>query len=141
MNNPRLILLINLKTFDGIPEKTLKCIEAAMIEYGLRQVAEYKNREIKDVCLYSFKYFPRLTCNNIIWWLRKLSFNMAKHQAQIRANIENRKCYVIRKSLIGYEILSTLDIDLNKRIRLLNKNIDAQKLHEVADFVAYPKIN
>jgi len=41
--------------------------------------------------------------------------SMAKRQAQTRANVENRKCYVIRKSLIGYEILSTLDIDLNKK--------------------------
>jgi hypothetical protein len=63
---------------------------------------------------------------------------MAKRQAQTRANIENRKCYVIRKSLIGYEILSTLDIDINKKIRVLDKNVNALKLHEVADFVAYP---
>jgi len=139
MNSPRLILLANLKTFEGIPEKTLKRIEAAMIEYGLRQVADYKDREIKNVCLYSFKYFPRLTWDNIIWFLRKISFNLAKRQAQTRANVENRKCYVIRKSLIGYEILSTLDINLNKKIRVLDKDVNAKKLHEVADFVAYPK--
>jgi hypothetical protein len=64
---------------------------------------------------------------------------MAKRQAQTRANVENRKCYVIQKSLIGYEILSTLDIDLNKKIRVLDKDVNAKKLHEVADFVAYPK--
>ena len=65
---------------------------------------------------------------------------MAKRQAQTRANIEKRKCYVIRKSLIGYEILSTLDIDMNKKIRVLDKDINAKKLHEAADFVAYPEI-
>jgi hypothetical protein len=64
---------------------------------------------------------------------------MAKRQAQTRANIENRKCYVIRKSLIGYKILSTLDIDLNRKIRVLDKDINAKKLHEVADFVVYPR--
>jgi hypothetical protein len=64
---------------------------------------------------------------------------MAKRQARTRANIENRKCYVIRKSLIGYEILSTLDITLNKRIRVLDKDVNFKKLHEIADFVAYPK--
>jgi hypothetical protein len=64
---------------------------------------------------------------------------MAKRQAQTRANIENRKCYVIQKSMIGYEILSTLDIDLNKRIRILDNDVHAKKLHEIADFVAYPK--
>jgi hypothetical protein len=59
---------------------------------------------------------------------------MAKRQAQTRANLENRKCYVIRKSLIGYEILSTLDITLNKRIRVLDKDVNTKKLYEVDDF-------
>jgi len=139
MDNPRLILLTNLKTLEGIPDEKIKRIESAMIEYALKQVSDYKNREIKNVFLYSFKYFPWLTWNNIIWWLRKISFNMAKRQAQTKANVENRKCYVIRKSLIGYEILSTLDIDLNRKIRILDKDVNAKKLHEVADFVAYPK--
>jgi hypothetical protein len=139
IDNPRLTLLANLKTLEGISNDKIKRIEAAMVEYALKQVSDYKDREIKNVFLYSFKYFPRLTWDNIIWRLRKLSFNMAKRQAQTRANTENRKCYVIRKSLIGYEILSTLDIDLNRKIRVLDKNVNALKLHEVADFVAYPE--
>jgi len=139
IDNPHFILLTNLKTLKGIPDDKIKRIESAMIEYALKQVADYKHREIKNVCLYSFKYFPRITWNNIIWWLRKLSFTMAKKQAQTRANIENRKCYVIRKSLIGYTVLSTLDINLNKKIRVLGKDVTAIKLHEVADCVVYPK--
>lgn len=139
MDDPRLILLANLKTLEGIPDKKIKRIEAAMVKYALKQVAAFKSREIKNICLDSLKYFPRLTWDSIIWWLRKKSFDMAKRQAQTRANIENRKCYVIRKSLIGYEILSTLDVDLNKKIRVLDKDVNAKKLHEVADFVAYPK--
>jgi hypothetical protein len=139
IDSPHNTLLANLKTLDGISEKTLKRIESAMIEYALKQVADYKGREIKNVFLYSFKYFPRLTWDNIIWWLRRLSFNIAKRQAQTRANIENRKCYVIRKSLIGYTVLSTLDINLNKKLRILEKDVNAIKLHEVSDFVVYPK--
>jgi len=139
IDNPRLTLLANLKTLEGISNDKIKRIEAAMIEYALKQVANYKHREIKNVFLYSFKYFPRLTWNNIIWWLRRLSFNMAKRQAQERANIENRKCYVIRKSLIGYTVLSTLDINLNKKIRIVDKNVTAMKLYEAADCVVYPE--
>jgi hypothetical protein len=139
LNSPHNTLLANLKTFDGIPDDKIKRIEMAMIEYALKQIADYKDREIKNVCLYSFKYFPRLTWDNIILWLRKLSFNMAKKQAQTRANVENRKCYIIRKSLIGYTIFSTLDINLNKKIRVVDKNVNFKKLHEVADFVVYPE--
>jgi hypothetical protein len=32
-----------------------------------------------------------------------------------------------------------LEINLNKKIRILGKDVTAKKLHEVADFVAYPK--
>jgi len=139
IDNPHNTLLANLKTLDGLPDDKIKRIESAMIEYALKQVADYKDREIKNVFLYSFKYFPRLTWDNIIWWLRKISFNIAKRQAQTRANLENRKCYVIRKSLIGYTVLSTLDINLNKKIRVVDKNVNAMKLYEAADCVVYPK--
>jgi len=55
------------------------------------------------------------------------------------ANIENRKCYVVRKSLIGYTVLSTTDNDLNKRIWILGRDVNFKKLHEMADFMLYPR--
>ena len=71
-------------------------------------------------------------------WLRKKRFQRAKRLAQERANLENRKMYCIRSSDIKYEILSTRDIEYNKKLQIFGKNVDFRMLSEMSDFIAFP---
>lgn len=119
--------------------KERTAIYKAMVQYAARQVAEYHNREIKSVGIGGIRLLLSLKWDNIVLWIRQKSFNLAKKKAQHRANTEIRKIYVIRNSMIGYSILSTFEVNQNKKLRILKKDIDAMKLHEVADFIAYPK--
>ena len=54
------------------------------------------------------------------------------------ANQTNRKIYVIRSSDVSYTLLSTKDVELNKRLKILNRQVDAKQLTEQSDFIAYP---
>ena len=139
MNTTKLILLNRLKSFDGLAKDQITAIQFAMSDYALKKVSEYRDREIKSTLKSGTKLFFSLRWDNIVLWLRERFFRMARKNAQSRANTENRKVYVIRKSLIGYKLLSTKDVNYNKRIRVLRKDVDALKLAKTADFIAYPK--
>ena len=122
-------------TFD-VQERN--AIYRAMVEYSARQVAEFKTREIKGELPNLFKILFKMTWDNWILYFRKLAFKRAKRAAQLRAYTENRKIYVIRKSQISYILLSTFEVEQNKKLRILGKNVDAIKLTATADYVAYP---
>ena len=139
MNTTRLILLNRMKDLSELTSEQLKNIELSMIDYSIRRVSEYRNREIKEVLKEGVKLIPRLYCDNIILHIRKWSFKIACHNAQQRADTENYLVYVIRSSQIGYTLLSTLDVKHNRRIRVFGKNTNAIKLYETADFIATPK--
>jgi TRAP-type C4-dicarboxylate transport system substrate-binding protein len=95
------ILLANMKSLKGLSPQQLRAIEKSMIEYSIQAVHDYKYREIKEMANSGIKYIPAITWNNFILWLRKRSFNSAKRRAQLLADIENRKVYAIRNSMIG----------------------------------------
>ena len=105
----------------GLVRKKLKQIESAMVEYALTNLSEYKNREILELIKFSFWGIPKLTIDNIIFWLRKLSFKVAKKQAINRCVSEGYKIYVIRNSQFGFTLLSSAEANLNKKLRILDK--------------------
>jgi len=113
-------------------------IYKAMVQYAAKQVAEFKTREIKGELPNFFKVIFSMTWDNWILYFRKIAFRKARKAAQLRAYTENRKVYVIRKSQIGYTLLSTFEVDQNKRLRILGKDVDAIKLTATADYVALP---
>ena len=113
-------------------------IYRAMTAYAARQVAEFKTREIKGELPNFFKVLFKMTWDNWILYFRKLAFNRAKKAAQLRAYVENRKVYAIRSSQIGYVLLSTADVEKNKKLRIFGKDVDAIKLTATADYVAMP---
>lgn len=122
-------------TFDA-QERT--AIYWAMTAYAARRVAEFKTREIKGELPNFFKVIFSATWDNWILYFRKLAFKRAKKAAQLRAYTENRKIYVIRKSQISYILLSTFEVEQNKKLRILGKSVDAMKLTATADYVALP---
>jgi len=119
-----------------VKERT--AIYRAMTEYAARKVAEFKTREVKGELPNFFKVLFRMNWDNWILYFRKIAFNRAKKAAQLRAYTENRKIYVIRKSQISYILLSTFEVEQNKKLRILGKNVDAIKLTATADYVALP---
>jgi len=114
-------------------------IYKAMVQYGARQVAEFKTREIKGELPNFFKVIFSMTWDNWILYFRKIAFRKARKAAQLRADTEGYKIYCIRKSQIGYQNLSTLEVNINKKIRVLGKDVDAIQLERVSSFIAYPK--
>jgi len=119
-----------------VKERT--AIYRAMHDFATRKVSEYRNREIKGELPNFFKVLFRMNWDNWILYFRKIAFNRAKKAAQLRAYVENRKVYCIRSSQIGYTLLSTADVEQNKKLRILGKNVDAMKLTATADYVALP---
>jgi hypothetical protein len=119
-----------------VKERT--AIYRAMHDFATRKVSEYRNREIKGELPNFFKVLFKMTWDNWILYFRKLAFNRAKKAAQLRAYVENRKVYAIRSSQIGYVLLSTADVEKNKKLRIFGKDVDAIKLTATADYVAMP---
>lgn len=115
--------------------------EQAMIVFANDQIDEFSKEQNKEVAFEAVKLFPALVKKQFILWLRKKSFLLACKEAQLRADTEGFKCFVIRSSRIGYTILNTLDIDLNKKIRVLGKDVDAIELEKTASFTATRKVH
>jgi len=113
-------------------------VREAIVEYAIQVVDAYRSNEIKAVSLEAVKFFPSIIRGEIKMWLRKKRFQRAKRLAQERANLENRKMYCIRSSDIKYEILSTRDIEYNKKLQIFGKNVDFRMLSEMSDFIAFP---
>lgn len=84
-------------------------------------------------------FFTQIGWVSLVLRLREISFYWHKKMAIRRSNIENRKLYVIRSGELSYVLLSTADIDLNKKLRVFGKYVDAKTLHQTADFVAIPR--
>lgn len=84
-------------------------------------------------------FFTQIGWVSLVLRLREISFFWHKNMAIRRSKIENRKLYVIRSGELSYILLSTSDIDLNKKLRVFGKFVDAKTLHQTADFVALPK--
>lgn len=114
---------------------------SAMIMYAERAVENYRKNEAKAIKMEAVKLFPALLTGQFKLWLRKISFMLAKKKAIRRANMENRKIYVLRSSDIAYTLLSTSDVKTGKKIKALKKNVGALQLTETADFIAYPQKN
>ena len=55
------------------------------------------------------------------------------------SNVDRRKYYIIRSSFIQHKALSTADVDLNRRMRIFGKHVDAKELAKTADCVILPK--
>ena len=121
-----------------LDERQRNAVQAAMYNYSARTVENFEREQNKAAVKEALKLFPALFKGQIMLYLRKKSLNKAVKQAELRANVENRKMYVIRASNIAYTILSTADIEHNKKIRVFGKDVDAIKLHETADRVIYP---
>ncbi len=107
--------------------------------YAIHAVERYRSNEGKSVIIEAVKLIPSILKGEYKLALRKFFFNQAKKMAMMRSEVENRKIYCIRSSEIAYKVLSTKDVEMNKRLKIFGKSVDAIVLHEMADYVAYPR--
>lgn len=119
------------------PEQT-RAVELAMIDASIYSVENYRTNQAKAINREAVGLIGKIFKDEWVLTIRRWYFKRAKKQAQILADTSNRKIYVLRSSDIAYSLLSTADVDFNKKKRVLGKNIGAKELTETADFVAMP---
>ena len=141
MTDLKLILASHLsKRNEALTTNQRVAVENAIMECVMHSVDEYRANEAKAINKEAIGLIPALARGQLKLWIRNWYFARAKKQAQIMANIQNRKVYVIRSSDVAYALLSNKDVEMNKRTGLLDKNADALRLHETADYIAFPKL-
>jgi hypothetical protein len=132
------ILLANMKSLKGLSPQQLRAIEKSMIEYSIIELEEFKSNEIQKAIRFSFLGIPKLCFKNIIYFVRTLSLNLSKKLATQLAYLENREVYVIRDSLFGFTILTSLDIKYKKKKGIIRRNLDFIKRKELIAYTAKP---
>lgn len=119
--------------------KQLMTAEQAMFDFGKRQIDEFVRRQNKVELKSIGSFFWSLLVGDIMLWKRKKAFVRAKKKADTLADIENRPFYVIRQSETSYVVQSTLVARNLKKRGVYHKNVTSVKLHETADYTAYPR--
>lgn len=138
------------KYLKGIPaniqfiddKKARPYLHGALEEYGRTMVSkalEMNNKPRRRFALMAFGHFGKLTWHEMIMFLRTKSLKRYKRIAQKLSNENNRKYYVVRSSELGYKLFSSLDVKVNKKLRIFGNDVSVLKLHETADAVVYPK--
>ena len=114
------------------------CVHLAMADIAKAAVETYKNNEAMAINKEAAGLIPSIIKGEMTLWIRNWYFKRAKKAAILRANTEQYKVYVIRCSSIAFKLLSTLDVDHNKKIKVLGKDVGAKQLTATASYVAYP---
>ena len=115
------------------------CVQLAMVDCVAAALETYKTNEAMAINKEAAGLIPSIIKGEIILWIRNWYFKRAKKAAQLRANTENYKIYVVRCSAIAFKLLSTADIDHNKKIRVLGKDVGAKELTTAAAYIATPE--
>jgi hypothetical protein len=118
-----------------------ECAELAMIDAAVLAVERYKTNQAKSINKEASGLFSSVIKGEFTLWLRGWYFKRAKKEAITRANIENRKIYVIRSGDVTFKTFSTMDVEINKRLKIFGKQVNAKTLTETADYVAVPSDN
>lgn len=139
MDKKRAILLKNFGgDFSQLNPSLIMKIEQAMLDYAIGQIIEYENKKIQgDVKSFIWLLF-HASRDNIILYMRWRMYKLAVRKAKFRSKAEGYKMYILLKSDIKYQVLSTLDFKYNKIIRVFDKNITAKDMERIAALVVYP---
>jgi hypothetical protein len=114
---------------------------AAMVSYASAKIEEYRALERKRLVAVLKKTFPALYLETWKFKIRRLMLKKSIEKAQVMADTEGYKVYVIRSTEVTYKLMTTLDVDQNKRMRVFGKNVDAIELTKTAAFTATRKIH
>jgi len=126
----------------SISDKADEWIIRAMNEWAQENVTQVKkdlNKERREIFFMIFGVFASVSWDTFILTIRNRNLKRLKKIYQAISNEDRRKYYIIRSTSINYKVLSTSDVNLNKRLRIFGKFVDAKKLTETADCVITPE--
>ena len=123
---------------ETLTHKQTIAVREAIAQYAILAIDRYRSNETKAVALEAVKFFPSLFRMELKLWLRKVSFVRAKKLAINRAEIENRKMYVIRNTDIKYVVISTGEVGSLKKMIKYKGAMDFLTLSKISDYIAYP---
>jgi len=124
---------------ETLTPKARTAVNQAIVDCAIVAVESYKSIEAKAITGEAIKLIPAIFKGELTLRIRQHYLKRAKIRAQMEANTQNRKIYVIRKSELKYETVSTGQVDHLKKIGVFGKNVTAMRLEELSDFVAYPQ--
>ena len=143
MKTPKAILTKNIKLFKGkYPDKHLTFNSSALgviYDSMLEMAYEARREEDKEFWKQFRTYAPRLLFTRVKLWGKKFVRNQYVRQAQLRADTENYKCYVLQGKGLRFEIISTREFKYNKAVRIFEKDLTAKDMEKLSCFIAYPK--
>lgn len=143
MDNPIFSILTSEKSRFNVTldSDQNNAVQSAMSIYAARMVDKFRSEQNKRAVTEALVLFPSLWKGEIMLWLRRRSFLKACRNAQLEADSAGYKIYVIRSSNIGFTLMSTLDVSMNKKIRVFKKDVNAIELEKTASFTATRKVH
>lgn len=124
---------------ETLTPKARTAVNQAIVECCIVAVQKNKDNEAKAINKEAVKFIPSILKGELTAWIRYQYLKRAKNTAQLLADSRNELHYVIRKSMITYQIIPNGKVDFYKKTGVFPKDATAKKLNDLADFVAYPK--
>ena len=100
---------------------------------------EVRKEENTEVLKQSFGVIPGLLLTGISLWAKRFVRNQYVRQAQLRADTEQYKIYVVQGKGLTFKLISTRDFKYNKAVRVFKNDLTAKDMEAVSCFIAYPK--
>lgn len=143
MNTASTIFKRNLKLYQGkYPDKKIDItpdikgiVYNSMVQYAREAREEKDLSELRQ----GLGLLPGLLRARLSKWVTKIVRNQYCKMAQLRADTENYKMYVVQGRGLTFKIISTREFKMNKRIRVFKKDLTAKEMEEVSCFTAWPK--
>jgi len=143
MRTVKEILSANIKLYKGrYPDKDLNItpsMRGIIYDSMLQMAGEVRNAEDKKIIRESFGVIPNLWLTRLSMWAKRVVRNQYVRQAQLRADTECYKVYVLQGKGLTFKLISTRDFKFNKAIRVFKKDLTAKEMEKLSCYIAYPK--
>ena len=124
---------------ETLTAKQLNCVNLAIVDCTVAVLENYRSNEAKAINKEIIGFLPMLIKGEFTLIIRNWCRKRAQKSAQLMSDTQNMKIYGIRSGNVSYKLLSTADVDHNKKLRILGKNVGAKELTATADFYTTPK--
>lgn len=139
LNRQRLLLLKHLGgTWGDITKEQITQLETCMTMFALAEIRKIQDKDINDQSMSFFKMLFNANYENKILWMRHQMYKVAVKQAKLRSKTEGYKMYVVRSSKIGYTIISSLQLKVGRKFRIMKKEVTREQLETTASLILYP---
>nr|WP_320022090.1 hypothetical protein [uncultured Draconibacterium sp.] len=139
MNRQRLLLLQHLGgTWGDITKEQITQLETCMTMFALAEIRKVQDKDISDQSISFFKMLFHANYENKLLWMRYQMYKIAVKQAKLRSKTEGYKMYVVRSSKVGYTIISSLQLKVGRKFKIMKKEVTREQLETTASLILYP---